>query len=82
MLEAATGTAKTRDLAAKLKVLGWTKSVLIVDRTVDESFLRSARNLIGINVLPTIGANVYDILNHDLLVVTTAGVEGLTERLA
>ena len=82
VLEAATGTGKTRDLAAQIKVLGWATSVLIVDRTVDEGFSRSARNLIGIDVLPTVGANVYDILKHDLLVVTTAGVAGLTERLS
>jgi large subunit ribosomal protein L4 len=75
------GDGKTKALAARLKALGW-KDVLIVDRTVDESFLRASRNLIGIDVLPTVGANVYDILNHDLLVVTTAGVEGLTERLS
>jgi len=81
VLEAAAGTAKTRELAAKLKALGWS-SVLIVDHRVDEMFLRASRNIPGIDVLPTIGANVYDILNHDLLVVTTAGVAGLKERLA
>ena len=82
VLDAASGgDGKTKALAARLKALGW-KDVLIVDRTVDESFLRASRNLIGIDVLPTVGANVYDILNHDLLVVTTAGVEGLTERLS
>lgn len=74
------GSGKTKDLAAKLKGLGWT-SALVVDRTVDEGFLRAARNVIGIDVLPTIGANVYDIVRHELLVVTTAGLEGLKERL-
>jgi large subunit ribosomal protein L4 len=81
VLEAASGPAKTRDLAAKLKALGWS-SALVVDRAVDEGFLRASRNLQKIDVLPTIGANVYDILNHDVLVITTAGVEGLKERLA
>ena len=33
-------------------------------------------------MLPTVGANVYDILNHDMLAITTAGVEGLKQRLA
>ena len=79
--EVGAGSGKTKDLAAKLKQLGWT-SALVVDRTVDDGFLRAARNLIGINVLPTVGANVYDIVRHDLLVVTTAGLEGLKERLA
>src|SRR4051794_36698209 len=73
-------SGKTRDLAAKLKTLGW-RSALVVDRTVDDGFLRAARNVIGIDVLPTIGANVYDIVRHDLLVVTAAGLEGLKERL-
>ena len=45
-------------------------------------FLRAARNVVGIDVLPTMGANVYDIVRHDMLVVTTAGLEGLKARLA
>ena len=81
VLEAAGGATKTKELAAKLKLLGW-RSALIVDRAVDEGFARASRNLPFIDVLPTVGANVYDILNHDVLVITTAGVEGLKERLA
>ena len=80
VLEAANGTAKTGELARKLKALGW-GSVLIVDGTVDTGFLRASRNIPGVDVLPTVGANVYDILNHDLLAITTAGVEGLKQRL-
>ena len=78
---AVAASGKTKDLAAQLKALGW-RSVLVVDRAVDEGFLRASRNIEGIDVLPTVGANVYDILRHDVLVVTTAGVEGLKERLA
>jgi large subunit ribosomal protein L4 len=81
VLESADGTAKTKELAAKLKALGW-KSALIVDRAVDESFRRASRNIPHVDVLPTVGANVYDILKHDVLVITAAGVEGLKERLA
>jgi large subunit ribosomal protein L4 len=81
VLDAATASGKTKDLAAKLKVLGWS-SALIVDATVDEGFLRASRNIPHVDVLPTVGANVYDILKHDMLVVTTAGVEGLRQRLA
>jgi len=81
VLDAAHGGGKTKELAAKLKALGWA-SALVVDRAVDEGFLRASRNIPYIDVLPTVGANVYDILKHDLLVVTTAGVEGLKERLA
>jgi large subunit ribosomal protein L4 len=80
VLDAASGTAKTKDLVAKLKLLGW-HSALIVDGTVDAGFLRASRNIIGLDVLPTVGANVYDILQHDVLAITTAGVEGLKARL-
>ncbi len=78
---AAGGSGKTRDLKAKLAALGW-KSVLVVDHTVDAGFLQASRNIIGIDVLPTVGANVYDILAHDVLAITTAGIEGLKARLA
>jgi large subunit ribosomal protein L4 len=81
VLDAAAGGAKTKELAAKLKALGWT-SALIIDGAVDENFLKASRNIIGVDVLPTVGANVYDILRHDVLAVTAAGVEGLKERLA
>ncbi|MBP0466602.1 50S ribosomal protein L4 [Roseomonas sp. PWR1] len=73
--------AKTGQIAAKLKALGW-KSALVVDAAADENFARVVRNLPKVQVLPTIGANVYDILNHDVLAVTRAGVEALKERLA
>ncbi|BAK83478.1 50S ribosomal protein L4 [Komagataeibacter medellinensis] len=81
VLDAATASGKSAELAKKLKVLGWT-SALIVDAAVEENFGRAARNLPKIDILPTIGANVYDILNHDVLAITRAGVEGLKERLA
>ncbi len=64
-----------------MKALGWS-SALIVDATVDEGFGRAVRNLPKVQVLPTIGANVYDIIRHDVLAVTRAGVEALKERLA
>ena len=44
---------------------------------MDAGFLRASRNIPGIDVLPTVGANVYDILRHDVLAITAAGVEGL-----
>ena len=75
------GSGKTKELAAKLKALGW-KSALVIDGAVDEGFARASRNIVGVGVLPTVGANVYDIIRHDILVVTTAGVDGLKQRLA
>jgi large subunit ribosomal protein L4 len=79
--QATDGSGKTGELARKLKVLGW-RSALIVDHTVDEGFRRVSRNIPGIIVLPSIGANVYDIMRHDVLAITTAGVEALRRRLA
>lgn len=75
------GTGKTKDLVAKMGALGLT-SALVVDSTVDAAFLRASANIVGLDVLPTIGANVYDIIRHDMLVVTSAGIEALKERLA
>jgi large subunit ribosomal protein L4 len=72
---------KTKDFSARVKARGW-DSVLIVDGAVDMSVLRASRNLHRVTVLPVIGANVYDIVRHDTLVLTRAGVEGLKERLA
>ena len=80
VLDAAAGSLKTGDLAKKLKALGW-KSALIVDRAVDQDFLRASRNIPHFDLLPTVGANVYDILRHDVLAITTAGLAGLSERL-
>ncbi len=73
--------AKTGATAKRLAALGWS-SALVVDAAVDQGFLRVVRNIPKVDVLPTIGANVYDILNHDVLAVTRAGVEALKERLA
>ena len=65
-----------RGLAARLKVLGW-RSALIIDGVVDENFLLASRNIHGFDVLPSVGANVYDILRHDVLAITAAGVVGV-----
>jgi large subunit ribosomal protein L4 len=81
VLDAVTGMAKTSELAKKLKALGW-RSTLVVDHAVDAGFLRVSRNIPGLDVLPSLGANVYDILNHDVLAITAAGVEALKQRLA
>ena len=83
VLDAATAEhgAKTAAMAKRVIALGWTKA-LVIDATVDENFIRTMRNIPGMDVLPTAGANVYDILNHDVLVLTRAGVEALKERLA
>ena len=74
--------AKTAVLAKAAKELGWKKALVIDGAEVNENFARAARNLEGIDVLPSIGANVYDILRRDTLVITRAGLEALEARLA
>jgi large subunit ribosomal protein L4 len=75
------GEAKTKALKARFAALGW-DSVLIIDgAAVDEGFARAARNLPKVDVLPSIGANVYDILRRDTLVLTRDAVEQLQARL-
>ncbi len=73
--------AKTKALRQRLDAFGW-ESVLIIDGSaVDESFLRAARNLPKVDVLPQQGANVYDIMRRDTLVLTRDAVEKLEARL-
>jgi large subunit ribosomal protein L4 len=73
--------AKTKVLVDILAGAGFGKKVLVVDgEAVNEGFARAAGNIVGINVLPAIGANVYDILKHDTLVLTRAAVEKLEAR--
>ena len=78
--EASAKDTKTGALAKQVKALGW-KRVLIIDATVDENFAVATRNIDTIDVLPTMGANVYDILKSDTLVITKAGIEALEARL-
>jgi len=73
---------KTKALAAQLVSLGFGKKALVIDGdALNLSFAHASGNLKGVNLLPAIGANVYDILNHDTLVLTRAGVEKLEARL-
>lgn len=82
VLEAArAGEGKTKALAVQFKKLGW-ESVLIIDGPeLDANFARAARNLPRVDVLPQQGANVYDILRRDTLVLTRSAVEHLEARL-
>ncbi len=77
---AVAATPKTRDLAPRLKALGW-DSVLVIDGTVDDNFALASRNMPFVDVLPQVGANVYDILRRDTLVLTRDAVEALEARL-
>ena len=72
---------KTKELAAAMKKLGIKKGLVIDGPEVNANFARAARNIDGLDVLPSIGANVYDILRRDTLVLTKAAVEALEARL-
>jgi large subunit ribosomal protein L4 len=71
---------KTKALAERFQKLG-IADALIVDAEVDEKFGVAARNIADIDVLPAIGANVYDILRREKLVLTKAAVASLEARL-
>lgn len=74
-------SAKTAALAKSLGALGW-RSVLLIDGAeVNENFARAARNIPLVDVLPQQGANVYDILRRDTLVLTKDAVAALEARL-
>jgi large subunit ribosomal protein L4 len=73
---------KTKVLAASLAKLGLGHRTLVIDGAqVEQSFALAASNLIGVDALPAIGANVYDIVKAETLVLTRAGVEQLEARL-
>jgi large subunit ribosomal protein L4 len=75
--------AKTKVLAGQLAKANWGKKVLVIDGdAVNEGFALATRNIVGVNVLPAVGANVYDILKHDTLVLTRAAVAKLEARFA
>ena len=73
--------AKTKALAGSIAKAGWGKKVLVIDgEAVNAGFALAAGNLPNVNVLPAVGANVYDILKHDTLVLTREAVEKLEAR--
>lgn len=73
--------AKTSDLAKRFAVLGFSSALVIDGPAVDQNFARAARNLPGVDVLPQQGANVYDILRRDVLVLTRDAIQHLEARL-
>ncbi|GIL37767.1 50S ribosomal protein L4 [Roseiterribacter gracilis] len=82
VLDAATaGTHKTKELAASLTKLGLGSVIVIDGQTLDVNFSRAAANIPLVDVLPSQGANVYDILRRDTLVLTRAAIADLEARL-
>ncbi|MAM63777.1 50S ribosomal protein L4 [Maritimibacter sp. UBA3975] len=81
VIDTAEADGKTKVLAKLVKDLGWKRALIIDGAEVNENFAKAARNIEGLDVLPSMGANVYDILKRDTLVLTKAGVEALEARL-
>jgi large subunit ribosomal protein L4 len=81
VIDAAESDGKTGALAKQVKDLGWKRALIIDGAAVNEGFAQAARNIDGLDILPSMGANVYDILKRDTLVLTKAGVEALEARL-
>ncbi len=79
---AALAEPKTKQLATRLDRLGWSSVLLIDGPEFDQNFSRAAQNLVGVQLMAVVGANVYDILRRDLLVLTRDAVRQLEERLA
>ncbi len=79
--EAVLKAPKTKQLAERFEKLGWSSVLIIGGASLDENFARAARNLPQVDVLPTQGANVYDILRRDTLVLTRAAAQQLEARL-
>ena len=72
---------KTRELREKLGQLGFGKTALVIDGdALNVGFARASSNLGSVNLMPAVGANVYDIMRHDTLVLTRAAVEKLEAR--
>lgn len=71
---------KAKALSERLVKLGLGGRSLFVDGEINDNFRKASSNLVGVNVLPAVGANVYDILNAETLVLTRAAVEKLEAR--
>jgi len=81
VIDAAVSDGKTGALAKMIANLGWKRALIIDGAAVNENFAQAARNIEGLDILPTMGANVFDILKRDTLVITKAGLEALEARL-
>lgn len=72
---------QTKAMVAAFEKLSWDRPLIIDGEKVNEGFAKAARNIKFVDVLPVVGANVYDILRHKQLVLTKDAVKALEERL-
>ncbi|HOY47165.1 MAG TPA: 50S ribosomal protein L4 [Alphaproteobacteria bacterium] len=73
--------AKTSEFAKQLKKLDIKSALFVGSDSVDANFKKSAANIVNVDVLPTIGLNVLDVLKHDKLVLTADAVKAVETRL-
>lgn len=73
-------TPKTSELTKVLTKLNM-ESALFIDGDTNDTFKKASSNLFKVHFLPQIGANVYDILKYDNLVISEAALAKLQERL-
>jgi len=71
---------KTGGLKKKLDKLGLSSALIVDGAELEKNFSLAARNIVGVDVLPAQGINVYDILRRDKLVLTRAALEALEAR--
>jgi large subunit ribosomal protein L4 len=81
VLDKVDGSGKTKDVVKQFAVLGLTSVLFIDGAETNQMFLKATRNIPKTDVLPSQGANVYDILRRDTLILTLDAVQQLEERL-
>lgn len=74
-------THKTKPMAEAFEKFGFKSALVVTGKEIDVNFARATSNIPRLDVLPSQGANVYDILRRDMLVLTKDAVNELTERL-
>lgn len=79
--DALMSTPKTAELRASLEKMGVLNGLIVGGASLDDNFAKAARNIPNLDVLPSQGANVYDILKRHTLVLTKQAVQDLEARL-
>ena len=79
--EVKAASPKTKELKANFDKLGWTSALILSGASLDDNFAKASGNIVGIDVLVQQGANVYDILRRDTLVLSKEAVAHLEALL-
>jgi large subunit ribosomal protein L4 len=78
--KATSADGKTKALRGRFQQLGLENALFVDGAELEPAFVRAARNIPNIDVLPVQGINVYDILRRRKLVLTRAAIEALEAR--